>query len=73
MYTINIKNRNHQKLKIIKWMEPGVKSDRTGMVLMRRWEFNQILGYKTVEVLDIETKRLIGESNFRKIDIETRK
>ena len=54
-------------------MEPGVKSDRTGMCLMRRWEFNQILGYRTIEVLDLQTKRIIGSENYRKIDIETRK
>ena len=54
-------------------MEPGVRSDRSGMCLMRRWEFNQILGYRAVEILDPETKHLIGNENFRKIDIETRK
>ena len=54
-------------------MEPGVCSDRTGMCLMRRWEFNQILGYRTVEVLDTQTKHLVGRVNYRKIDIETRK
>ena len=52
-------------------MEPGIRSDRTGMALMRRWEYNQILGYHSVEILDNETRRLIGDENFRKIDIET--
>ena len=54
-------------------MEPGIRSDRSGMCLMRRWEFNQVLGYRAIEILDPETKHLVGAENYRKIDIETRK
>ena len=54
-------------------MEPGVKSDRTGMCLQRSFVFSETFQYHTQERLDQNTAYLIGENNFRKVDIEIRK
>ena len=54
-------------------MEPGVKSDRTGMCLQRALRFSDTLEYHAEEKLDQNTVHLIGENNFRKVDIEIRK
>ena len=54
-------------------MEPDYKSDRTGMCLQRKIQYEAAIGYKTMEVLDAKTKTLVGEENYRKISIETRK
>ena len=59
--------------KIIQLMEPGYKCDRTGMCLQRKVQFEDAIGYKTLEVLDAKTKTLVGEDNYRKISIEIRK
>ena len=54
-------------------MEPGYKSDRTGMCLQRKLIFEDAIGYKTLEVLDAKTRVMIGEENYKKVTIETRK
>ena len=54
-------------------MEPGYKCDRVGMCLQRKIKYEDAIGYKTVEVLDAKTRILVGEQNFRKVNIETRK
>ena len=53
-------------------MEPGHKSERTGMVLARTFKYEDAIGFKTVEILDAKTRILVGEENFKKISIETR-
>ena len=51
-------------------MEPGHRSDRTGMCLQRSFVYDEFIGFKTVEKLDANTRFLVGEDNFRKIDLE---
>ena len=51
-------------------MEPGLKSERTGMCLQISYEFDKITGYVTEEKLDLATKYRVGVENYKKIDIE---
>ena len=52
-------------------MEPGYRSERTGMCLQRSWIHQNHTGFQVTEKLDENTRYLVGEDNFRKVDIET--
>ena len=51
-------------------MEPGHRSERAGMTLQRQFMFDSAIGFKTIEKLDDNTRYLVGDENYHKIDIE---
>ena len=52
-------------------MEPGAASFRTGMCLQRSVQYDSILEYHVKEKLDMKTRILVGDENFKKVNIET--